>query len=464
MLKIYNTLTRKKETFKPLLDKKVGLYVCGMTVYDYCHIGHARVLVVFDVVVRYLRDRGYQVNYVRNITDIDDKIIKRAQENNETINQLTTRMIAAMHEDLAKLDILPPSHEPKATDAIVQIVDLIQILLDKHIAYPVSNGDIFYEVNHFKTYGALAHQNLEKLRRGSRVAVEEAKKDPLDFVLWKAAKPHEPSWDSPWGKGRPGWHIECSAMSMAALGEQIDIHGGGLDLVFPHHQNEIAQSEGVTGKQFVKIWMHVGFVQINQEKMSKSLGNFFTLRDVLIEYPAEVVRYFLISSHYRSPIHYSQENLQSAHAALQRLYLCLRGFALSEVDKKSNKHVELLPFKKKFQAAMDDDFNTPDALAVLFEIAREINKLRETNGQQALALAYLLRDQADLLGILQQNPEHFLKYGIEKNQTQIEALIAARNEARTAKDWAKADQLRSKLEHLGINVTDTTIGTNWRRK
>ena len=302
MLKIYNTLTQQKEIFKPLQGKKVGLYVCGMTVYDLCHIGHARVLVAFDVIVRYLKSQGYQVHYVRNITDIDDKIIKRAQENNETMSELTQRMIDAMHEDFAQLNILPPSKEPRATDAIKPMLDLIQSLLDKGYAYKADNGDICYAVEKFKSYGELAHQNLEKLRSGSRVAVELSKKDPLDFVLWKKAKTDEPSWESPWGAGRPGWHIECSAMSMQALGQHFDLHGGGLDLVFPHHQNEIAQSEAATDKKFVNTWIHVGFVQTNRQKMSKSLGNFFTLRDVLAEYPAEVIRYFLVSSHHRSPI------------------------------------------------------------------------------------------------------------------------------------------------------------------
>jgi cysteinyl-tRNA synthetase len=463
MLKIYNTLTQEKETFKPLHDKKVGLYVCGMTVYDLCHIGHARVLVAFDIIVRYLQSQGYDVNYVRNITDIDDKIIKRANENNETLGELTGRMIVAMHEDLAQLAILPPTHEPKATDAIAQILALIQVLLDKGIAYKAENGDIFYAVAEYKKYGELAHQDLEKLRSGSRVAVELTKKDPLDFVLWKQAKPDEPSWDSPWGKGRPGWHIECSAMSMAALGEHFDIHGGGLDLVFPHHQNEIAQSEGATDKKFVNTWMHVGFVQINRQKMSKSLGNFFTLRDVLLEYPAEVVRYFLTASHYRSPIHYSQENLQTAHAALQRLYTSLRGFDLSEV-KEGDFSNETHDYQQKFNKAMDDDFNTPEALAVLFEVAREINTLRAENSAKALSLAKFLKKEASVLGILQQNPEHFLKSGFqEKTSQEIETLIAARNTARAAKDWAEADRIRDELERLGVSLNDNPSGTDWHR-
>lgn len=466
MLKIYNTLTQKKEKFTPLHAKKVGLYVCGMTVYDLCHIGHARVLVAFDVMLRYLSMQGYQVNYVRNITDIDDKIIKRAQENNESMSALTQRMITAMHEDFAQLNILPPTHEPRATDAIPQMLDLIQILLDKAYAYLAENGDICYAVEKFKTYGELAHQNLEKLRSGTRVAVDMAKKDPLDFVLWKKAKPNEPSWESPWGAGRPGWHIECSAMSMAALGEHFDIHGGGLDLVFPHHQNEIAQSEGATAKKFVNTWIHVGFVQTNRQKMSKSLGNFFTLRDVLKQYPAEVIRYFLVSSHHRSPINYSQENLQTAHAALQRLYTSLRGLV-----GKAPSHFDAKQFTgeylEKFQTAMDDDFNTPDALAVLFELAREINRLRETDQSQAQHYAARLQYLASILGILQQDPEQFLKLGLQPDKSdsdEINQLIAARNAARIAKNWQEADRIRDELLNLGVALEDTASGTEWRRK
>ena len=466
MLKIYNTLTQKKQTFTPLHDKNVGLYVCGMTVYDLSHIGHARVVVAFDVILRYLTMQGYRVNYVRNITDIDDKIIKRAQENNETPSDLTQRMIAAMHEDFAQLNILPPTHEPRATDAIPQMLDLIQILIDKGYAYQADNGDICYSVEKFKTYGELAHQNLEKLRSGSRVAVDATKKDPLDFVLWKKAKPDEPSWESPWGAGRPGWHIECSAMSMAALGEHFDIHGGGLDLVFPHHQNEIAQSEGATGTQFVNSWIHVGFVQTNRQKMSKSLGNFFTLRDVLQQYPAEVVRYFLLSSHYRSPIQYSQENLQTAQSALQRLYTSLRGL-VSEAPKEFIAEQLTGHYREKFQLAMDDDFNTPDALAVLFELAREINRLRESNNQQAQQLAKYLQYLASILGILQQDPELFLKLDTSQDTADAEKinhLIAARNAARTAKNWQQADKIRDELLKLNVVLEDTASGTEWRRK
>lgn len=465
MLKIYNTLTQKKEKFTPMHAKKVGMYVCGMTVYDLCHIGHARVLVAFDVMLRYLTMQGYQVNYVRNITDIDDKIIKRARENNESMSELTQRMIAAMHDDFAQLNILPPTKEPRATGAISQMLDLIQILLDKGYAYQADNGDICYAVEKFKNYGQLAHQNLEKLRSGTRVAVDVTKKDPLDFVLWKKAKPEEPSWDSPWGAGRPGWHIECSAMSMAALGEHFDIHGGGLDLVFPHHQNEIAQSEGATGSKFVNTWIHVGFVQTNRQKMSKSLGNFFTLRDVLQQYPAEVVRYFLVSSHHRSPINYSQENLQAAQSALQRLYTSLRGL-VSKAPSAFVPEQFTGEYLEKFQMAMDDDFNTPDALAVLFVLAREINRLRESDSQQAQHLAEYLQYLASILGILQQDPEQFLKLGAPDttDADKINHLITARNAARAAKNWQEADKIRDELLNLGISLEDTANGTEWRRK
>lgn len=466
MLKIYNTLTQKKETFKPIHDKKVRMYVCGMTVYDFCHIGHARVLVAFDVMLRYLSMQAYQIDYVRNITDIDDKIIKRAKENNESLSDLTQRMIVAMHDDFAQLNILAPTHEPRATDAIPQMLDLIQILLDKSYAYRAKNGDICYSVEKFKTYGELAHQNLEKLRSGTRVAVDPTKKDPLDFVLWKQAKSGEPSWESPWGKGRPGWHIECSAMSMAALGEHFDIHGGGLDLVFPHHQNEIAQSEGATDKKFVNTWIHVGFVQTNRQKMSKSLGNFFTVRDVLKQFPGEVIRYFLVSSHYRSPIQYSQENLQTAQAALQRLYTSLRGLVhQAPLTFKSERYIG--DYVDKFQTAMDDDFNTPEALAVLFDLAREINRVRDNDLKQAQKHAECLQYLASILGILQNDPEQFLKLDLQQDGNiteKIKHLITARNEARASKNWQEADRIRNELLKLGVVLEDTSTGTEWRRK
>ena len=371
MLKIYNTLTRKKQSFIPLIPGEVRMYVCGMTVYDYCHLGHARVLVVFDTVVRWLKVMGYKVTYVRNITDIDDKIIKRAYENGETIDILTQRFIDAMHEDAAKLGVDQPTHEPRATQCIEDMIAMIQILVQKKLAYVAANGDVFYAVHRFPDYGKLSGKSLEDLRAGERVEIDLNKKDPLDFVLWKAAKPDEPSWDSPWGKGRPGWHIECSAMSEHYLGEQFDIHGGGQDLQFPHHENEIAQSEGAHDHPYVNYWMHNGFVRVDNEKMSKSLGNFFTVREVLTQYQPEVVRFFITRAHYRSPLNYSNEHLNDAKNALDRLYIALKEhntFA-SEVNWED-------PYAARFKSAMDDDFNTPETIAVLFDLAGELNKTR----------------------------------------------------------------------------------------
>jgi cysteinyl-tRNA synthetase len=457
MLHIYNSLTQQKEIFKPIHPGKVGLYVCGMTVYDNCHIGHARVWVIFDMITRYLRACSYEVTYVRNITDIDDKIIKRAQENQELYTFLTERVIQSMNKDAEALHVLPPNLEPRATDYIPHMITLIQRLLDKKLAYITDEGDVCYAVNEFKTYGELAHQELENLHAGARVAVANSKHDPLDFVLWKRAKADEPYWQSPWGEGRPGWHIECSAMAMDCLGETFDIHGGGADLLFPHHQNEIAQSEGATGKTFVNTWMHVGFVQVDKEKMSKSLGNFFTVKDVLAECPAEVVRYFLLASHYRSPVNYSKENLTSAQQALERLYISLRGLSGGE-------DLPDTDFEKRFNAAMDDDFNTPEALAVLFELAREINRIKESNFKQAAQLALVLKRLGAILGILQQNPESFLRQDADAAEVEkIEALIVARNEARKAKNWAEADKVREQLTAMGVSLEDTVEGTMWRR-
>lgn len=457
MLQIYNTLTQRKENFKPLQPGKVGLYVCGMTVYDYCHIGHARVLVAFDMVTRYLRSRGFEVNYVCNVTDIDDKIIKRAQENNEPYTALTERMIHAMHEDIQKLGVLPPTTEPCATHYIPEMVALIQALLHKGYAYVAADGDVCYAVNKFESYGELAHQNLDKLRIGARVAAGDTKRDPLDFVLWKLAKPSEPAWESPWGAGRPGWHIECSAMSMKCLGEHFDLHGGGFDLTFPHHQNEIAQSEGATGKKFVNTWMHVGFVQINKEKMSKSLGNFFTLREVLNQYSPEVIRYFLLASHYRSPVNYSTENLESAHAALERFYTALRGLPLTD-------KIEGEIYEQRFNEVMDDDFNTPEALAVLFDLVREINTVREQDINYASRLAAQLRHLGGILGLIQQDPEIFLKGGTKVDEAQkIESLITARDQARKNKQWGESDRIRDELLSMGIILEDTARGTHWRK-
>ena len=440
------------------------MYVCGMTVYDYCHIGHARgVMVAFDVITRYLRYKGYQVTYVRNITDVDDKIFKRAAENGEPYQQLTERFIAAMHEDERALGVLPPDLEPRATAHMDQILNMIGTLIAKGYAYAAANGDVYYRIDKFKDYGKLSKRNLEDLRAGARVEIDEAKQSPLDFVLWKAAKPGEAAWESPWGPGRPGWHIECSAMSTCCLGETFDIHGGGPDLKFPHHENEIAQSEAATGKPYVQIWMHAGAVRVDNEKMSKSLGNFFTIRDVLAKYNPEVVRYFLISSHYRSPINYSEENLKQAQQSLERFYTALRQAAVSAGVKGQFVDAERLEaYRNRFIDAMDDDFNTPEALALLFELVKEINKAPDKSAQ----LVDLLKDLAGLLGLLQQSPEAFLQGtaapGISAEE--VEALIAARNAARAAKEWAKADQLRDELIANGILLDDGREGTSWRRQ
>ncbi|MDG4553403.1 MAG: cysteine--tRNA ligase [Candidatus Competibacter sp.] len=465
MLRIFNSLTRQKEPFHPIEPGKVRMYVCGMTVYDYCHVGHARVMVVFDVVLRWLRVKGYDVNYVRNITDIDDKIIRRAQENGEDFHALTDRFIQAMHEDLDALGILPPAQEPRATEAMADMIAMIQILLDKSYAYVGATGDVYYDVSRFERYGRLANKKLDDLRTGARIEVEEAKSDPLDFVLWKAAKPGEPSWPSPWGAGRPGWHIECSAMSTRCLGEHFDIHGGGMDLKFPHHENEIAQSEAASGQHCVNVWMHNGFVQVNEEKMSKSLGNFFTVREVLRRYQPEVVRLFILSSHYRGPLNYSDENLDHAKASLTRLYTALRGLRIPDGPIEEG-------WRARFEQAMDDDFNTPEALAVLFELAREINRLRAENEIAAAELAGSLRQLGGLLGLLQVDPDEFHKEKHAINAClpvagpspeQIEALIAERTAARKARDWAEADRVRNLLHEAGVILEDTAKGTVWRR-
>lgn len=460
MLQIYNTLTRRKENFKPITENEINMYVCGVTVYDYCHIGHGRLFVVFDMIRRYLLSQKYNVKFVCNITDIDDKIIKRSQENNEEYFALTARFTKAMHEDREALNVLPPTIEPRATEFIPQIVDLIKTLLDKGFAYKANNGDIYYQVNKFKNYDQLAHQDMEKLRAGARVGVVDAKQDPLDFVLWKMSKPGEPSWDSPWGKGRPGWHIECSAMAINLLGENFDIHGGGLELKFPHHTNEIAQSEAATDKKFVNYWMHMGHVQVDKEKMSKSLGNFFTIREVLAKYNPEVIRYFMLASHYRSPVNYSEDNLNSAKAALERFYLSLRDLNLEAES------IIADAFQVPFEEAMNDDFNTPLALVVLFEMAREINRLKEENKiKEATQLAKALQQKAEILGILYQKPEIFLQ-GNFKNEdaNKIENLIQMRNKAREEKNWQEADRIRKHLTDMGIALEDTANGTTWRKE
>jgi cysteinyl-tRNA synthetase len=461
MLKIYNTLTRKKELFQPRVAGKVGMYVCGMTVYDYCHIGHARVMVVFDTVARYLRFQGYELTYVRNITDIDDKIIKRAIENGEDYGKLTERFIDAMHEDERALAVLPPDLEPKATQSIDAIIAMVQSLIDKDLAYVGTNGDVFYAVTQFKDYGRLSGKNLDDLQAGERVDVDLAKRNPMDFVLWKMAKTNEPAWDSPWGLGRPGWHIECSAMSTCCLGNHFDIHGGGMDLQFPHHENEIAQSEGATGEKFVNVWMHNGFVRIDDEKMSKSLNNFFTVREVLKQYQPEIIRFFILSSHYRSPLNYSDEQLNDAGAALTRLYTALRGVNISTdeiVDE---------AYKTRFEQAMNDDFNTPVALAVLFDLARDLNKAKSHEPEKIDVLAASLQQLAGLLGILQDNPEAFLKGsgGDETDDEKIGQQIQARIAAKKAKDWALADNIRNELKEQGVILEDSPDGTtSWRRE
>ena len=459
MLSIYNTLTRKKEEFKPLVAGKVGMYVCGMTVYDFCHMGHARVMVSFDVIVRYLRHQGYDVNYIRNITDIDDKIINRASENGEDFNVLVDRMVGAMNEDFAKLNVLTPDSEPKATDHIQGILDMTQTLIEKEFAYVGKSGDVYYRVRKFEGYGKLSGKILEELESGARVDVAEDKEDPLDFVLWKAAKPGEPSWNSPWGEGRPGWHIECSAMSTCCLGNNFDIHGGGPDLKFPHHENEIAQSEAATGENYANTWMHAGALRIDGEKMSKSLGNFFTIRDVLTEYDAEVIRFFLASVQYRSEINYSQDGLKDAQTKLDRLYNALKDCDLSVEVPSDNETV--IDFKGRFVEAMDDDFNTPKAIAVLFELVTQINK---ASGDVKNQLAALLKMLADVLGCLQTDAQEYFKQGVELDDAYIQEMIEKRKQAKKDKDFALADQIRMDLDAQGIELQDSREGTTWVSK
>jgi cysteinyl-tRNA synthetase len=456
-LSIYNTLSKAKEVFTPLEGNKVRMYVCGMTVYDFCHLGHGRSMVAFDVITRWIRHSGYELTYVRNITDIDDKIINRANENGEAFEALTERMIAAMHEDEARLNILKPSMEPRATEHIAGMHAMIQTLIDKDYAYAPGNGDVYYRVGKFVGYGKLSRRRIEDLRIGARIAPDDAKQDPLDFVLWKAAKPGEPSWSSPWGDGRPGWHIECSVMSTCCLGDTFDIHGGGNDLEFPHHENEIAQSEAATGKPYANAWLHCGMITINGEKMSKSLGNFFTIREVLEKYHPEVVRYLLIASHYRSPINYSEDNLREAKAALERFYNALKG--LPEAAPAAAED-----FVARFTVAMDDDFNTAGACSVLFELAREVNRLRESDLVGAAALAARLKALAALLGILQLEPDEFLRgdAGGRVDVLAVEALIEARLQARSNKDWAASDQIRDQLAALGVVLEDSKGVTTWR--
>jgi cysteinyl-tRNA synthetase len=460
MLTIYNSLTNRKEPFTPIVPGQVRMYVCGMTVYDYCHIGHARVLVVFDVVYRFLKHLGYDVTYVRNITDIDDKIINRANEINEDFSALTQRFIDAMHEDADALGVLRPDREPKATDHIEAIITMIDSLLDNGSAYQADNGDVYFSVSEFESYGQLSGKKIDELRAGERVDVDLGKKDPLDFVLWKSAKPNQPSWPSPYGDGRPGWHIECSAMSTEMLGKHFDIHGGGQDLQFPHHENEIAQSESCTGEKFVNYWMHNGFVRVNEEKMSKSLGNFFTLREVLKEYKAEEIRYFIIGSHYRSPLNYSDEQLNNARSGLQRLYGAL--LDTTPVDIPQDTKYQLL-----FDQALRDDFNTANAMAVLFDLAREINRAKTENADNVNSLASLLKQLAGIIGLLQSDPETYLKSAVSGSSAladeDIEKLIQQRLDARNNKDWAEADRIRDELVEAGISIEDGAGGSRWRR-
>ncbi|MEH8097025.1 cysteine--tRNA ligase [Gallibacterium anatis] len=458
MLKIFNTLKREKEIFTPIHPNQVGMYVCGVTVYDLCHIGHGRTFVSFDVIARYLRYLGYHLTYVRNITDVDDKIIKRALENHETCEHLVDRMVAEMYKDFDALNIQRPDFEPRATHHIAEIIALVQKLIDNGHAYVAQNGDIMFDVDSFPEYGKLSRQDLSQLQAGARVEINDIKKNPMDFVLWKMSKENEPSWQSPWGAGRPGWHIECSAMNCKQLGEHFDIHGGGSDLMFPHHENEIAQSCCAHGGAYVNYWLHSGMIMVDKEKMSKSLGNFFTIRDVLQHYDAESVRYFLLTAHYRSQLNYSEENLKLAHSALERLYTALRGTDANAKAAGGEQFVEA------FKAAMDDDFNTPGALSVLFDMARELNKLKAEQDPQTDAFAARLRELAGVLGLLYQDPETFLQAGIDDDETKtIEALIAQRNQARANKDWATADAARDKLTAMGVVIEDGANGTTWRK-
>ena len=460
MLKIYNSLSRQKETFKPIVPGKIRMYVCGMTVYDFCHIGHARVMVVFDMISRYLRSQGLEVLYVRNITDIDDKIIDRARQNNEAVAGLTERFIEAMNQDAEALGVLPPDLEPRATAHIAEIIAMITALMDRGHAYLGGNKDVYFDVSSFKDYGGLSGKNTAELRAGERVEVREEKNDPLDFALWKAAKEGEPSWPSPWGRGRPGWHIECSAMATHCLGNHFDIHGGGQDLQFPHHENEIAQSVCANGQGFANVWMHNGFVRVAEEKMSKSLGNFFTVREVLQSYRPETLRFFILASHYRSPLNYSNENLDEAQAALGRLYTALR-------DSKRADGAELIgDDMAAFQSYMDDDFNTPRAIALLHKIAKDLNKTEDKSSREARSLAATLRRLGAVLGLLQAEPQDFLQGKADAgaaDSEMIEQLIQARGKAKAARAYQEADAIRAQLTALGISLEDTPNGTIWRR-
>lgn len=461
MLQIYNTLTRKKEPFTPLVENKVGLYVCGITVYDLCHMGHARTYLSFDIMVRYLRHLGYDVNYVRNITDVDDKIIQRAIANNETPDELTKRTIAMMHEDFASINLTEPDIEPRVTEHMDEIIDVIQRLIDKNHAYQAPSGDVLFDVSSYEQYGRLSKQDLSQLNAGARVETSSDKDDPLDFVLWKSAKPDEPSWVSPWGNGRPGWHIECSAMNHKHLGEHFDIHGGGSDLMFPHHENEIAQSCCAFDTPYVNTWMHAGMVQVDDVKMSKSLGNFFTLRDVLKVHDPETLRFFLMSAHYRSQLSYSQDSISQAKAGLERLYTSLR-------DITPNMDVDLAQggYLARFEAAMNDDFNMPVAFSVLFDVAKDLNKASDP--AMANDLAGILKKLGAILGILQMAPSDYLQGNLGGEEgddlaAKVEELIEQRNTARANKDWPMADAARDGLNEIGVVLEDGPSGTTWRK-
>ncbi len=466
---LYNSEQRKKVEFVPRVEGHIDMYVCGMTVYDYCHIGHARVMVAFDYIIRFLRSQGWSVKYVRNITDIDDKIIKRANENGESITQLTDRFIQAMNEDAENLGCLHPDEAPRATDYIDQMQSMIGNLVEKGTAYPSANGDVYFQVEKFAKYGRLSGRKLEDMQAGAseRVDVEVEKKHPFDFVLWKHAKENEPAWASPWGKGRPGWHIECSAMSTCCLGNHFDIHGGGSDLMFPHHENEIAQSEASTGEQYVNYWMHVGFINVDGEKMSKSLGNFFTIRDVMDKFHPEVIRYFIVSSHYRSPVNFSDVALKEAKTALSRFYHSFKAYQQVYGDTQVDTLDETL--LERFNSAMRDDFNTAEAIAVLFEVNKELNRaVKEQQAEQAAIYYATLRHLTNILGLVQHNVEEFLKSDIGQealalSEEQIEYLIQQRQDAKKAKEFAKAEEIRQSLLDQGVDLEDTRQGTIWRR-
>ncbi|MCL1036705.1 cysteine--tRNA ligase [Shewanella corallii] len=459
MLKIYNSISRQKEEFKPIHPGKVGMYVCGVTIYDLCHIGHGRTFVSFDMIVRYLRYLGFDVNFLRNITDVDDKIIKRANENGESCDSLTERLIGEMHKDFDALNMLRPDFEPRATLHIAEIIEIVEQLIAKEHAYVAGNGDVLFSVPSFPEYGRLSGQDLEQLQAGARVEVDEHKRNPMDFVLWKMSKPGEPTWESPWGPGRPGWHIECSAMNSKHLGVHFDIHGGGSDLQFPHHENEIAQSCCAHNTPYVNYWMHTGMVMVDKEKMSKSLGNFFTIRDVLAHYDAQTVRYFLLSGHYRSQLNYSEDNLKQARASLERMYTALKGLDLTVEAAGAEQYIA------RFKEAMNDDFNTPEAYSVLFDMVREINRLKGEDLAAASALGVAMKQLADVLGILSQDVDAFFKGdGNDDEVAEIEALIVERNRARAEKDWPAADAARDRLNALNVVLEDGANGTTWRKK